>query len=289
MSLEGQVALGLLSGTVQGLITSMVALGLSMTFGVMRVVNLLHGEFFTLGAVLTWVLVSTFDSYALALVAAPLIVAGIAKAVNDQVLDKLDYAPEATILATLALMLTFQQATLYLFGPSAKAVRSPIHFTLTLPWFGFSGYRILVAVVAIVFGVSLWIAVRETRLGLFMRAVQEDREMAEVLGVDTDRVYLLVFSGGAALAALAGVLVVPVQQAHYLMGVDALLTSFVVVVIGGLGDVAGTLIASLLVGLLDGLLAVFVTPTFAQIAALALVGVVLLARPRGLLGRRRES
>jgi branched-chain amino acid transport system permease protein len=118
-----------------------------------------------------------------------------------------------------------------------------------------------------------------------MRATQIDRETAQAFGIPAGRVYALVFALGAALAAVAGVLVVPVQQAHYLMGGDPLLLSFIVVIIGGLGSLRGTLLAAFVIGISDGVIAVFFSPTLAKIAATLLVALVLIARPQGLFGR----
>jgi branched-chain amino acid transport system permease protein len=117
-----------------------------------------------------------------------------------------------------------------------------------------------------------------------MRATQQDREMALAFGVPVGRVYTLAFGTGAALAAVAAALIVPVQQAHYLMGLDALLLSFIVVILGGLGSIQGTLVAAFVVGLSDGVISVFFSPTVAKIVATLLVGIVLAVRARGLFG-----
>ncbi len=129
-----------------------------------------------------------------------------------------------------------------------------------------------------------WIALGRTRLGLYMRATQQDREIAQAFGVPVNRVYTVAFGAGAGLAAIGGALIVPIQQAHYLMGQDALLLSFVVVILGGLGSLRGTLVAALLVGLSDGLISVFFSPTLAKIVATLLVALVLAVRGRGLFG-----
>ena len=120
-----------------------------------------------------------------------------------------------------------------------------------------------------------------------MRATQLDGEMAQVFGIAVEKVYALVFGLGAALAALGAVLVVPIQQAHYLMGGDPLLLSFIVVIIGGLGSLPGTVIAALLIGMSDGIISVFFSPTLAKIIATLAVAMVLVFRPQGLLGKGR--
>jgi branched-chain amino acid transport system permease protein len=143
---------------------------------------------------------------------------------------------------------------------------------------------VIVAVVAAgLLGIT-WLALSRTRLGLRMRATQQDREMAQAFAIPVARIYTIAFGLGAALTAVAGALIVPVQQAHYLMGLDALLMSFVVVILGGLGSLRGTLVAALLVGLSDGVVSVLFSPTLAKIVATLLVGLVLAVRGRGLFG-----
>jgi branched-chain amino acid transport system permease protein len=133
---------------------------------------------------------------------------------------------------------------------------------------------------------ALWALMTKTKLGLTMRATQLDRETAQAFGIPVERVYAAVFGLGAALAALSGVLIVPIQQAHYLMGGEALLLSFIVVIIGGLGSLPGTLVAALLIGLSDGIISVFFSPTLAKILATLLVALVLVFRPEGLFGAK---
>jgi len=118
-----------------------------------------------------------------------------------------------------------------------------------------------------------------------MRATQLDREMALAHGIPVNKVYALVFGLGAGLAALGAVLIVPIQQAHYLMGGDPLLLSFIVVIIGGLGSVVGTVVAALFIGLSDGIISVFFTPTLAKIIATLAVAFVLVFRPQGIFGK----
>ena len=132
--------------------------------------------------------------------------------------------------------------------------------------------------------VGVWVLMARTRIGLLMRATQLDREMAMAFGIPVERIYAIVFGMGAGLAAMAAVLIVPIQQAHYLMGGDPLLLAFIVVIIGGLGSLPGTVVAAILIGLSDGIISVFFTPTLAKILATLLVALVLVFRPQGLFG-----
>lgn len=284
MSLEAHLFLALLEGTVGALVLALTALGLSLVFGVMRIVNVAHGEFFMLGAVVTWYVSATTGSFLLALLAAPAVVGAVAVLADRLVLGRIGYEPESTIVATIGLLYILQQLVLTVYGPYARPVPAPVYFRVAFPWFGYSGYKLVVAAVAAALLAATWIALSRTRLGLYMRATQQDREIAQAFAVPVNRVYTLAFGVGAGLAAVAGALIVPVQQAHYLMGLDALLLSFVVVILGGLGSLRGTLVAALLVGVSDGVISVFFSPTLAKIVATLLVALVLAVRGRGLFG-----
>jgi branched-chain amino acid transport system permease protein len=284
VSLGAHLFLALLEGTVGALILALTALGLSLVFGVMRIVNVAHGEFFMLGAVVTWYVATTTGSFLLALLAAPAAVAAVAILADRLVLRRIGYEPESTIVATIGLLYILQQLVLTIYGPYARPVTPPVYFRVEFPGFGYSGYKLVVAVVAAGLLGATWFALSRTRLGLYMRATQQDREIAQAFAVPVNRVYTLAFGVGAGLAAVAGALIVPVQQAHYLMGLDALLLSFVVVILGGLGSLRGTLVAALLVGLSDGVISVFFSPTLAKIIATLLVALVLAVRGRGLFG-----
>jgi branched-chain amino acid transport system permease protein len=282
--------LALMEGLVMAAVLALTAVGLSLVFGVMRVVNVAHGEFFMLGAVTAWFVTTWMPGppgvgFALALVLCPLLVGAIAAMADLLVLKRLNYQPDATIVATIGLLYIFQQSALSLFGPAARPVEAPFSFRIQLPWFGYSGYKLAVVVAAVVILLGIWLLLNRTRIGLVMRATQSDRDTARAFGINVDRVYAGVFALGAALAAVAAVLIVPIQQAHYLMGSDPLLLSFIVVIIGGLGSLRGTVAAALLIGLSDGVISMIFSPTLAKIIATLVVALVLVFRPQGLFGR----
>lgn len=279
-----------LEGLVTAAVLALMALGLSLVFGVMRVVNVAHGEFFMLGAVVAWGVSTSFAGhpaigFTAALFIAPLVVGAIAFLAERLVLKRLNYDPEATIVATIGLLYILQQLALSFYGADARPVQPPFNPRIALPWFGYSGYKLAVIAAAIVLIVVVWFVLTRTRAGLIMRATQYDSETAQAFGIPVGRVYAGVFALGAMLAAIAAVLVVPVNQAHYLMGRDPLLLSFIVVIIGGLGSLRGTVVAALLIGLSDGIIStLFFSPTLAKILATLLVALVLVFRPQGLFG-----
>ena len=219
-----------------------------------------------------------------ALIVAPLIVGAIALVSDRLVLRRLDYNPESTIVATIGLLYMLQQLALTFYGPEARPVEAPFNYRILLPWFGYSGYKLSVIAASAVLLFATWFVLTKTRIGLIMRATQYDRETAQAFGIPVDRVYAGVFALGAMLAAVAAVLIVPISQAHYLMGRDPLLLSFIVVIIGGLGSLRGTVVAAIIIGLGDGIVSVFFSPTLAKIIATLLVAMVLVFRPQGLFG-----
>lgn len=291
MAFGPYLLLALMEGLVTASVLALTALGLSLVFGVMRVVNVAHGAFFMLGAVLAWAVAAhlalpPWAAFLAALVIAPVLVAALAALVDVTILRRLGYEPEATIVATIGVLYMIEQAALSFFGPDARPVEPPFSIRLQLPWFGYSGYKLAVIAAALVLLVAIWLVMTRSRAGLVMRATQEDRDTARAFGINVDRVYAGVFALGAGLAAAAGVLVVPVSQAHYLMGGDPLLLSFVVVIIGGLGSLRGTLVAALVIGLSDGVISMMFSPTLAKIVATLFVALVLVFRPQGLFGQR---
>lgn len=297
--------LAVLEGAVIAAVLSLTAMGLSIVFGVMRVVNVAHGEFYMLGAVVAWYVTTYLGAgpgfgFVAALVLAPLLVGALAAAADSLILKHIKYDPDRTIVATIGLLYIIQQGTLMSFGPDARPVEPPFNTRIALPWFewgenGFemfypwglsiTSYKLFVIAAAAVVLVGLWLMLTRTKIGLVMRATQQDSETAQAFGIPVGRVYSMVFGLGAALAAVGAVLVVPIQQAHYLMGADPLLLSFIVVIIGGLGSLPGTVVAAVLIGMSDGIISVFFSPTVAKIIATLLVAMVLVWRPQGLFGR----
>jgi|TARA_B100001758_G_C18278512_1_gene540341 branched-chain amino acid transport system permease protein len=281
-----------LEGLVHAAVLSLIALGLSLVFGVMRIVNVAHGEFFMLGAILTW-WVSNFVmgnpalGFLLALLIVPLVVGIIAMFSDLLILRHLKYDPEVTIIATIGILYIIQQFALMTFGPDARPVEQPFNIRLDLYWFGFSAYKFFVIFSAIILLFCVWLVMAKTKFGLILRATQLDSEIAQAFGIPISTVYSLVFGVGAAIAAVGAVLIVPIQQAHYLMGGEPLLLAFIVVIIGGLGSLKGTVVAAMLIGISDGIISVFFSPNLAKILATLLVVVVLLIRPNGLFGTIR--
>lgn len=308
MEFGPHLVLASLEGAVTSSILVLTAMGLSIVFGVMRVVNVAHGEFFMLGAVIAWAVSTTLGAHPAigfigALIVAPILVGCIAAAADRLILRRINYDADRTIVATIGILYIIQQSTLMLYGPEARPVEAPFNTRLSLPWFEFgengfeifwpwglsiTTYKLFVIFAAAFVLIVLWGILTRTKFGLIMRATQQDRDTAQAFGVPVGKVYSWVFGLGAGLAALGAVLVVPIQQAHYLMGGDPLLLAFIVVIIGGLGSLPGTVIAAVLIGMSDGIISVFFSPTLAKIIATFLVAMVLVFRPQGLLGKNDQ-
>ena len=163
--------LALLEGTVSAAVLALTAVGLSLVFGVMRVVNVAHGEFFMLGAVVAWFVAALIPGHAaagflLALLIAPLVVAGVAALADWLVLKRLNYDPEATIVATIGLLYILQQSALTLFGPTPRPVEAPFTWRIQTPWFGYSGYKLFVVLAAVVILLAVWAFMTRSRAGL---------------------------------------------------------------------------------------------------------------------------
>ncbi len=284
----GASFLGILDGLTEGLIFALVAIGFTLSYGILRIVNLTHGEFYMIGAVMTWAFYEATKSTLYPLVAAPLFSALFAIIIERTVLLRINYAPEPTIIATAGLLYVIQQSTLIVIGPYSRSVPPPISAVIATPWFGYSMYKLIVALSSIIIATILWIFLKWTNLGLYMRCVQQNAELAKNFGINVRRIYSLGFGLSAALAAVAGVLIVPIRQAHYLMGFDALLMSLLAVTIGGMGSLRGTFLASLMIGLFGGIVAVLASPTISRVLVVLLVVLIVLFRPHGILERVKK-
>lgn len=284
MALASDLLVGILNGVTWGFIIALIALGLTLILGLLEIVNLAHGSLFMLGAVGAWFVVSATGSFALALVLAPLAVGLLGVAIERVVLRPIQDDVSITLIATFGLMFIFQQAALIGFGPGTRGIPIPIDGTITVGTASYGLYRIAIAVVAGVLIAGLYAFLLYTRYGLWMRGVRQDREAARAMGIPISRVYMLTFGLGAALAALAGVLLAPIVGVNHLMGLDILAIAFIVVIVGGLGSMRGALLTSLVYALVENVGSVFVSPVEARIATLVLMIAVAVLRPQGIVG-----
>lgn len=285
MALESALVLGAANGLVWGFILALISLGLTLVFGVIRIINVAHGDLYMLGAVVGWYVIGWVGNFWIAIVVVPVLVGGLGLIVERGILRPIEEKAILTIIATFGLSLVFQQSVLATFGGAPQRIAPPFQAVVDVYGYGYDLFRVFVAGFSAVALVGLWLFLYRTRFGTWIRAVRQDRELALGVGIPTNRVYLVTFGIGSGLAALGGVLAAPIVALDFQMGIDILPSALMVVIIGGLGSLEGSLLASILLGELEGIASVFVTPTTAKILQLLAMSAVLLLRPRGLFGR----
>ena len=255
------IAEQILNGLQFGIMLFLMSAGLTLIFGVMGLINLAHGSLYMIGAFVAATVASATGSFILALAAA-LSAAALAGAIVEITIIRKLYNRDHLdqVLATFALILIFSEGTRWVFGsfPLYLNVPSYLQGALTLPGgIQYPLYRITLIVLGLIIGAGLGLLITKTRLGIQIRAGENDREMVSALGVNISKLYTFVFALGAALAGLAGALVGAIQSVEVGMGEPVLILAFVVIVIGGIGSVKGALIGSILVGLTDTLGGIF--------------------------------
>ncbi len=289
----GILIVQILNSLLYAAILFLIAGGLSLIYGVMRVVNLAHGTLYALGAyVMAW----TVGRYAATL--PPLVslallpVGALAVALAGSIIEPTFLRPlyrraeEYQLLMTFGLLLILEDAIRFTWGPEPLSVSTLWAAFGSLTIFGatYPAYNLLVIVVGLVAASALWAFVYRTKFGVLLRATSQDRRMASALGINVRRMYQSAFALGCLMAGLAGAVIVPIQGAVLGMGVDALILAFVVVVIGGLGSLEGALVGALIVGLVRTA-AISFFPELELAVLYLIAAVVLITRPSGLFGR----
>lgn len=281
-TLAAQVFTGLVLGTIYVLL----ALGLSLIFGLLTVVNFSHGSLYMLGAYVAFVVLGLTGSFWVALVLAPLTLGVVGLAVERFLVRPLyGRSLDDPLLLTFGLSLMLIEVARLVWGKAGLTFDGPpaLAGAVNLGFTYFPAYRIFVIAVTAAVVLSLWFFLERTTLGLVIRAGTRDPLMVRALGIDLDRIWLLVFGIGCGLAGLAGVLAAPTRGVYPEMGVTIIIESFVVVVVGGMGSLVGAVIAGLLVGEVVSLTTLF-APKMADIVVFVVMALVLLIRPSGFFG-----
>ena len=276
------------NGLVLGFIYVLIAVGLSITFGLLGVINFAHGAFFALGAYVAWQLFQLFGWPAV--VFAPLVVGLIGMIVEVVIIRRLyGREPLLGLVVTFALALLIEACIRFVWGASGKPFNQPpalmgiIEFGPLL----ITKYRVFVLGATVATLIALWGFLTWTPYGRILRAGSRDPEMVELLGINLPRVLTAVFGLGCALAAIAGVLAAPLWTVSPSMAANAIMPAFVIVAIGGLGSFRGAVVAGLAVGIVIALTIQF-KPEAASASMYVLMFVILMLRPRGLFGERWE-
>ncbi len=278
------LAIAFLNAVVWGLIMALIALGLNMIFGLLHIINMAHGALFMLGAVVAWYLIELTGSFWIALVIAPICVGVVGILIERGLLRTIEDKPITTIICTFGVMLAVQQLVLMIFGGSPRRITLPVAYRFPIFDLQYPLMRIVIALVSIGVMIGLWIFLRKTKYGLWMRAVVQDREMAVGLGIPVNKVYMWTFVLGSALAAFSGVLAAPIVSVEFMMGREVLIMAFIIVIVGGMGNLEGSVIAAIMISMIQGIGALFVPPAIATVFALAFMIIVLLIKPQGLFG-----
>lgn len=283
--LESTLLFQLVNGIIYGCILALVALGLTLIFGEMGVVNMAHGEFYMVGAVGLFILVPHLPSFWLSVVIIGAAMMPVGWALERLVLRPFEGRAMPSMVATIGLSFILQQLALIFFGGTSVQVAAPISSSVRFGGIAIQGYWIAVAAISVVLIGLVWLMLYRTSLGMKIRASMQDAETANAMGINTGRISMLTFGLGMGLAGVGGALSAPISQVYYLMGADVVLFAFIVVIIGGLGSLKGALVAAVGLSVIQSLLSVPMSPTLARCAIFGIMTVVLIVRPSGLFGR----
>jgi len=279
-----QLLIQTINGIVTGMILALVASGLTLIFGIMDVVNFAHGELFMLGAYVGVVVLAATGNFWIALVAASLLIALLGAAIYLTTLRPLlGRDPLTTILATFGVSLVLQNYALWQFGPVARKIAEPFTGHFTLFYLDYPWYRLAIALLSAAIIGALWLFLKLSTFGVWIRATTQDRVMAQAMGIPVPCVLTVVFAIGAAMAAASGVLFGPLVGVNPTMGLDWILKAFIVVVVGGMGNLAGSIAAAIFISLLEAYASLWVSPAQAIIVSFVVLILTLLFRPTGLL------
>ncbi len=278
-----QVLIQTVNGIVTGMILALVASGLTLIFGIMDVVNFAHGELFMLGAYVGVLTLAATGSFWLALLTAAMTIALLGALIYVTTLRPLlGRDPLTTILATFGISLVLQNYALWQFGPVARKITEPITGHFTLFYLDYPWYRVVIALISAAIIGALWLFLRFGTWGIWIRATMQDRVMAQAMGIPVPRVLTTVFAIGAGMAGASGVLFGPLTAIDHAMGLDWILKVFIVVVVGGMGNLAGSIVAAIFISLLEAYASLWVSPAQAVIVSFVVLILTLLFRPTGL-------
>jgi branched-chain amino acid transport system permease protein len=278
-----QIIIQTINGIVTGMILALIASGLTLIFGIMDVVNFAHGELFMLGAYIGVIVLASTGNFWLALVVAALFVALLGAVMQIVTLRPLlGRDPLTTILATFGVSLILQNYALWQFGPVARKINEPYTGHFDLFYLEYPYYRILIAVLSAAIIGGFWLFLKYGKYGIWIRATTQDRMMAQAMGIPVPWVHTAAFAIGAAMAAASGVLFGPLVAVNHTMGLNWILKAFIVVVVGGMGSLGGSIAAAIFISLLEAYASIWVSPSQAVIVSFIVLILTLLFRPTGL-------
>jgi branched-subunit amino acid ABC-type transport system permease component len=278
-----QILVQSVNGFVNGMVLALVASGLTLIFGIMDVVNFAHGDLVMLGGFMGAVTVAQTGNFWLALLVATITIAVFGVLLQVSTLRPLiGRDPLTTIIATFGVSLVLQKYALWQFGPTARQIPQPIPGQFELFYLQYPWYRLGAAVLAGAIIGGLYLFLKYGKYGIWIRATTQDRVMASAMGIPVPQVYTAVFGIGAGMAAASGVLFAPLAAVTQTMGAEFTLRAFSVVVVGGMGNLGGSILAAIFISLLEAYASLVVSPSQAVIVSFVVLILTLLFRPTGL-------
>jgi branched-chain amino acid transport system permease protein len=277
----------LIFGAVTSAIYAMLAVGFTLIFGVARILNLAHGSFYALGAYGAYVLTTLFKVPLI--VAAPLVVIGVAlfgMVVERVLIRPMRKSQLAVLMISLAISLVVEQALFLTFGSEYRNVPSFIEQKYVIGGVDVAGQRLLTLLVSVVSIGGLYLFIQKTRLGSAILAISQDPEAAQYMGIPSDRIFGVVMAMSAGLAALAGIMAGPFLSVQPSMHLLPIVKAFAIVVVGGLGSIPGSIVAALMLGYAETLVAYGISTSWTEIVSVAATLLMLVLRPAGFFGKR---
>ena len=281
----------LLNGIIIGSSYALLAVGLTLIFGIMRIVNFAHGEFYMIGGVLCFYLVQALQlNYFVALVLAVVLAMVLGAVLERSILRWLkDASIDSTIIVTIGLSVFIQNVMLLWMGPVPRSIPSPFGNTpIVLGGLTFTAIQIFVLAVTALVIVGFHVLLQHTFLGKAMRATFSEKDAARLVGIDTDRIASVTFVLGSGMAALAGALLGSIYLVYPSMGAIAVLKAFIIVIMGGMGNIMGAIAGGLLLGVAEGFVSGFISSDYSEAIGFFIVIAVLLFKPQGLFGRKGQ-
>ncbi len=278
----------MITGLALGVAVVLVALGLTIIFGLLDVINMAHGEFYAVGAYIALALGVSGISFWLLLIIVPLLMLPIGYIVERGLIQRVFNMPDrhvTTLLLTFGLGLVIEEGLKVVFGANTQRPPTPIAGAIEVMGIILPKYRLFLIVIGFAIVAAVAIVVNKTRLGALVRAAAFDRNMAASLGVPVSLVFAGTFAFGVALAGLAGVLLAPIYSVFPTMGRDFIFLAFTVVIVGGMGSIAGAVVAGLLITQVQAISSLIVSPVWSDPIVFGIMVLVLVIRPQGLFGR----
>lgn len=281
------------NGIIIGVIYSIMAMGLSLIFGIMDVINFAHGELYMLGAYAAFYVSTLFNiSPMISLVLAILIVFFIGLLIEATAIRHMrsKRSPlEYTILLTFGISIFLQNLALIIFGPSYKRIPPILKGVINIGPIVQSRQRILILLIAIFMMILISYIIKRTKLGMAMRATAQSIEASKLIGINVNSIYMISFGIGAALAAAGGSLIAPMFYIYPTMGITPVLKSFVIIILGGLGSIEGAVLGGIIIGITETLTCAYVSAQYETAVAFALMIIILVFKPSGLFGKAKNQ